>query len=138
MTVCDIGPVSGRLQYGTLIVCAALALAVSGCGPARAKAVDVEVARNTLIHVLEHWRNSGTIDQLRQQQPEIVTQEPLWSNGKKLVEFTLMDDGRAEDANWFCEVELSLTAEGSDRPIKKKVTYVVGTNPVLTVFHAIL
>ncbi len=111
---------------------------LSGCGPVRARPVKVEVARQTLIKVLEHWQNGGTIEQLRTERPEIVAQEPLWSTDKKLVEYTLLDEGRAEDANWFCEVELSLSIDGSDKLVKKKVTYVVGTDPVLTVFHAIL
>lgn len=115
-----------------------LGFALSGCGPVRAKPVNVEVARQTLVHVLEHWQNGGTIDELRQGRPEIVAQEPLWAKGKQLVDFTLVGGGRAEDANWFCEVELSLTTGDSDKAVKKKVTYVVGTNLVLTVFHAIL
>lgn len=117
----------------------AAAFGISGCGPVRARPVDVELARTALITVLEQWRNGGTIDELQQQKPAIIAQEPLWTNGKKkLVEYRLVDNGRAEDANWFCEVELSLSTDDNDEVTKKTVTYVVGTDPVLTVFHAIL
>lgn len=126
------------LSGWTVMACVVVASMLSGCGPVRAKPVNVETARFTLIKVLEHWKSGGAIDQLRKERPEIVAQEQLWSTGKKLVAFTLVGEGRAEDANWFCEVELSLTAEGSDKIMKKTVTYVVGTNPVLTVFHAVL
>lgn len=117
---------------------AILCFTVAGCGPQRAKAVDVDLARVTLTKMLEHWKQGGTIEELRQEKPEIVAQEPLWTNGNKLLEFSLVDQGRAEDANWFCQVELTMQAPDSDKTVKKNVTYVVGTDPVLTVFHAIL
>lgn len=117
---------------------AALCLAGSGCGPTRAAPVDVDLARDTLNKVLQHWQQGGTIDELRSASPEIVVQEPLWSNGNKLLQFALVDEGREEDANWYCEVELTLESAEGGEPAKKSVTYVVGTDPVLTVFHAIL
>ena len=119
-------------------LCTALWFIVSGCGPVRAKPVDVDLARETLTDVLEHWKQGGTIEELRQGKPEIVAQEPLWADGNELLDFTLLDEGRAEDANWYCEVELTLQSADNEKPEKKKVTYVVGTDPVLTVFHAIL
>ena len=53
-------------------------------------------------------------------------------------DYTIVDEGKPADANWFCEVELILESENGGEPTKKSVTYVVGTHPVLTVFHAIL
>jgi hypothetical protein len=121
------------------MICAALCLALPGCSEPRAEAVDVDLARSTLVQVLEHWKNEGTIDDLRAQSPEIVVQEAHWTNGRRLQNFSLLGDGNAEDANWFCEVELTLTPEAGDVKAKTKtVTYVVGTDPVLTVFRAIL
>lgn len=72
------------------------------------------------------------------QQPEIVVQEILWSQGNKLLEYSFVGEGRAEDANWFCEATLTLQSPTTGKSQKKSVTYVVGTDPVLTVFHAIL
>ena len=122
----------------SILLWALICLACSGCGPARAKAVDVELANATLVDVLDHWKGGGDIEELQEATPKIVVQEALWSNGQKLQAYTLVDDGRAEDANWFCEVELTLTPKEGGVPTKKKITYVVGTDPVLTVFHAIL
>jgi len=98
----------------------------------------VELARSTLLEVLEHWKKGGTIDELRQRTPEIVVQEALWSGGRELQHFALVDDGRALDANWFCEVELTLSPENGEEPTKKTLTYAIGTDPVLTVFRAML
>lgn len=111
---------------------------MSGCGEPRAAPVDVELARATLNDVLEHWKAGGTIGQLRERTPEIVVQEAIWTKGGRLLEFRLVNEGWKEDANWYCEVELTLHAEDGNEPDRKKVTYVVGTDPILTVFHAIL
>lgn len=111
---------------------------ISGCGEPRAAAVDPALAKSTLIDVLDHWKNGGKIDELRNRTAAIVVQEALWSDGRKLLAYELKDDGRVEDANWFCEVELTLEAVKGTDPQKKSLTYVIGTDPVLTVFRAIL
>ncbi len=117
----------------------AVCLLLTGCGgPQRAAPVDVELAQATLTQVLDHWKSGGAIGDLRKQNPEIIVQEALWSGGKVLQDFRLTGDARAEDANWFCEVELFFATEGDEPTTTKTVTYAVGTDPVLTVFHAIL
>lgn len=116
-----------------------LFLFFTGCGgPERAAPVDVELAKSTLAQVLDHWKNGGTIAELRQQNPEIVVQEALWSGETRLQEFTLTDSSRAENANWFCDVELILVPKSGGPTKTRTVTYAVGTDPVLTVFHAML
>jgi len=131
-------PVRRTRRGMALSLCAVLWLAAAGCGPVRARPVVVDLARETLTKVLDHWKKGGAIDELRQSRPEIVVQEPLWAKGNKLLDYTVVDQGRVEDANWYCEVELTLEPSEGGKPAKKKVTYVVGTDPVLTVFHAIL
>ena len=108
-----------------------LCVAIPGCGPARARPVEADLARQTLYEVLEHWKQGGEIDELRQVTPQVVVQERLWSEGNKLLDYAITDDGRKEDANWYCEVELTLQPPEGGEPVKKKVTYVVGTDPVL-------
>ncbi len=71
--------------------------------------------------------------------PTIIVQESAWQQGKRLSSYTLLDQGRVEDANLFCEVELVFADSGEGQAVtKKKVTYVIGTDPVITVFRAIL
>lgn len=122
----------------TLLTCALVCFVASGCGEQRAAPVNVELARSTLLEVLEHWKKGGTIDELRRRSPEIVVQEALWSGGQKLQDFALVDDGRAQDSNWFCDVELTLASENGEEPTKKTLAYAIGTDPVLTVFRAML
>lgn len=127
------------VRQGTaVLMCVVVCLSLSGCGGPRNQPVKVDLAKATLNQVLEHWKSGGNMDDLRKRSPEIVVQEAQWTNGAKLQEFELVGDGRAEDANWYCEVELTLIPAGGSEPKKKNVTYVVGTAPVLTVFHAIL
>ncbi|MCA9059893.1 MAG: hypothetical protein KDA85_15405 [Planctomycetaceae bacterium] len=119
----------------TLVIIASISC---GCSEPRAAPVDVSIARETLIEVLEHWKNGETPESLRSRSPEIVVQESLWSDGRQLRDFQLNGEGRVEDANWFCEVELTLESSNGRDPETRTITFVVGTDPVLTVFHAIL
>lgn len=109
-----------------------------GCGEQRAAPVDPVLAKKSLVDVMEHWKSGGAIDDLRKQQPEIVAQEMWWSQGRKLIGFQLVGEGRVEDANWFCDVELEVSEGDGKAPVKKTFTYVIGTDPVITVFRAIL
>ncbi len=129
---------SQRLRIGKHFSLGLLMLLASGCSTHRAPDVQPELARSTLIDVLETWKNGGTIDELRAREPEIVVQESAWSNGEQLQSYELLGQGREEDANLFCEVKLTLVEAAGASPRQKTVTYVVGTEPVLTVFRAIL
>lgn len=111
---------------------------VQGCGGPLVKPVDPEVARSTLKEVLETWKQGGSIAELKRKTPKIVVQEIDWSRGMLLQNFKLLEQGREEDANLFCEVELTLVPAVGGKPVKKTVIYVIGTDPVLTVFRAII
>lgn len=131
---------ASRWTHGfAALLCSVTCVLFTGCGgPQRAAPVDVELAQATLTQVLDHWKSGGAIEDFRKQTPEIIVQEALWSNGKVLQDFRLTGEPRAEDANWFCDVELIFRADNSDSPPAKTVTYAVGTDPVLTVFHSLL
>lgn len=122
----------------TVAIVFSMTFLLGGCAPRRLAAVNADLARATLVDVLETWKKGGTIDQLRARDPEVVVQEPHWSSGQQLQSYELLDTGRIEDANLFCEVELTLTSPDGSPPKQKTVTYVIGTEPVLTVFRAIL
>lgn len=113
-------------------------LFLTGCGEPRAAAVDAVLAKTSLREVMEHWKNGGAMEELRKRDSEIVVQEMWWSDGRKLLSYQIIGEGRVEDANWFCDVELQVSAGDGKEPIKKTFTYVVGTDPVITVFRAIL
>ena len=125
--------------FKTTICAASLFLAsAAGCSGRTLSPVDPELAKTTLVETLETWKRGGTIQELRLRDPEIVAQDIAWSQGATLIDYRLIDDGRKEDANLFCQVELTLKTPGRDKDETKTVTYVIGTAPVLTVFRAIL
>lgn len=125
-------------QFQVLCWCSVLCWGLLGCGgPARARPVQGDLARKTLAEVLDHWKSGGRIEELRQRKPEIVAQEFFWSKGMKLQEYRILGDGQPENANLRCEVELKLVPEDGGAPVKKTVNYLVGTDPVLTVFREV-
>lgn len=125
-------------QRQTLCWCGVLCCVLLGCGgPVRAKPVQSDLARKTLVEVLDHWKSGGNIEELRKRKPEIVAQEFFWTKGMKLQEYRLLDEGRSENANLRCEVELTLVSEDGGAPTKKTVNYLIGTDPVLTVFREV-
>lgn len=109
-----------------------------GCGPRRAARVDPELADQTLLRVLDTWQRGGTIAELRSADMPVVVQEEYWTEGQKLQAYRLVGDGRVEDANLYREVELTLASDNGEKQQRKLVTYVIGTDPVVTVFRAIL
>jgi hypothetical protein len=57
--------------------------------------------------------------------------------GAKLVDYELLGDGKAQDANLRIQVKLTLSDPGQDKgkSTEKTVWYVVGTSPSVTVFR---
>jgi hypothetical protein len=115
-----------------LLVTAALA---AGCGgQRRAAAVNADQARQTLRSVLENWKAGQTPDGQRDGSPSVVVQDMDWQQGCELIDYRFVGDGRSRDANLHVPVDLILRDRaGMER--KKKAFYVVGTDPVLTVFR---
>ena len=120
------------------IRCAALLLlllGVSGCrGAPQAAPVDPALARQTLVRVLESWREGRSVRHWKQQTPPVVIQDADWQAGRSLSDFELLESGRAQDANLRCPVRLVLRDE-QGRERQQQVVYLVGTDPVLTVFR---
>ena len=111
----------------------------AGCGPAlqTANPVDPDRARETLHSILESWQRGETPESWKQRSPEVVVQDRDWSMGATLKEFTIIGRGEARDANLYCPVKLVLD-ERQGGPQQRTVTYVVGTDPVLTVFRDVM
>ena len=66
----------------------------------------------------------------------MVVQDRDWQQGVELVDYEIAGPGDAQDANLICDVQLTL--RGSDgTSTEKTVTYIVGTDPVLTVFRKV-
>ncbi|MBM4077735.1 MAG: hypothetical protein FJ267_19065 [Planctomycetes bacterium] len=119
----------------SLVVAFAILLTI-GCGGSRIYKVNPDMARQTLISVLEHWKAGESLESLRDRKPEIVVQDLDWSSGSKLTTFAFEGDGESLGANLSVKVSLTLqTRDGTES--KKVVKYLVTTAPVLTVFRDI-
>ena len=113
-----------------------LAFALTGCGDRakRAAKVEPDKARATLTQALDAWKAGKTPDDLKSQSPSIVAQDFDWLGGMKLSSYEVLGSGEERDANLECPVKLSLVGKDG-KSVKKTVTYIVGTDPVLTVFR---
>ena len=128
-----------RSREAAVAGCIALLLSVpliTGCGGGlrTAEPVDPAAAIEALKATLETWKSGGTVDDLRQRVPEIVAQDMSWISGARLLDYALLGEPQAVDANLYCSVRLRLS-EANGKPTEKSVVYIVGTDPVLTVFR---
>jgi hypothetical protein len=132
--------------FGTLWVLAAClatlaTLLLPGCSdPSRAHAVNVPKARDALKFALDEWKK-GEKDpkSLASASMPMIVQDFEWASGAKLVDYQLLDDGKAEDANLRVQAKLSLSSgQGPSKVTDKKVWYLVGTSPQVTVFRDML
>ena len=111
-------------------------LTISGCGgsySAAAHRVNPEIARSTLVSVLDGWKAGDTPDDWQQKGPSVVIQDFDWKGGAQLTSYEILTS-EAIDANLHCQVKLSLNSP-TGAESEKTVTYLVSTSPVLTVFR---
>jgi hypothetical protein len=110
----------------------------TGCsGSSRAHAVDEPRAREALKTALDQWKAGGSVKSLESSATPMTVQDFDWAAGARLVDYQIVDDGKAYDANLRVQVKLSLSNPGNvpGKATEKKVWYVVGTSPSVTVFR---
>ena len=127
-------PASRRPIAGALAALA-VAGAVAGCsGGPRAAPVAPDRAREALRTALDRWKQGDPPEALKGADPPIVVQDFDWMAGRRLVAYRVLGDGEDDDANLRIPVALTIAkADGGEA--RSDVTYVVGTDPVLTVFR---
>ena len=107
-----------------------------GCSGNGVEAVDAPGARQALRTTLETWKKGGPIGSLKDQNPSIIAQDMDWEAGATLIKFDVLDDGKDASVSLRIPVELTLQ-EKAGKEVKKKVRYMVGTSPTITVFREI-
>lgn len=121
------------LQLGCML---ATVTALSGCGPSPGSPYKLnrELALDSLKLFMETWRDQGSLAALKDRQPSIVGKDADWNKGAKLLAFTISPDGRDDGTNLYVDVQLDLqTSSGEKR--QKTIRYVVGTEPVVSIFR---
>jgi len=117
----------GRLPHRGVVglVCAMFLVGCSS-GDAPSYALDKELARSSVQKAMQAWVDGKTPQEL---QPDIVVGDPAWEEGKKLVSFEIVANEETTDgSNLHIRVKRKLNSSES------KVTYIVGTTPVVTIF----
>ena len=105
-----------------------LAIMSVGCssGDAPSYPLDKDLARGSVQKAMQAWVDGKTPKEL---QPDIIVGDPAWEQGKKLVSFEIESDEETTDgSNLHIRVKRKLGTSES------KVTYIVGTTPVVTIF----
>jgi hypothetical protein len=126
-----------RIRPGAAVLLIVGSLTI-GCsrGPQRAAPVNPDQAREALKITLESWKQGEEPAALRDRPPNITAQDMDWEAGLRLIEYQIVDDGKLDDANLRCAVKLALR-DPQGRDVHKSVKYVVGTNPIITVFREV-
>jgi hypothetical protein len=112
-------------------------LAVSGCnsGGAADLAVERDLARESLAAFLDAWQAGQTADDLKNRSPSIIAGDHAFATGTKLVSYTLVGDDTDDGANLHTTVDLVLQDDQAGE-VKQRVAYIIGTEPVITIFRA--
>ena len=122
-----------------LAALAALAtLPTAGClSSSQAHAVDPPRAREVLKTALDQWKSGQGPRSLESSSTPMTIQDFDWAGGARLVDYQIIDDGRAYDANLRVRVKLVLdgAATKTGKAVEKTVWYLVGTSPSVTVFR---
>ncbi|HEV3263534.1 MAG TPA: hypothetical protein VG013_42250 [Gemmataceae bacterium] len=112
-------------------------IVIVGCSrPQRAGPVNPSAAREALRTSLESWKKGDQMRSLRERSPAIVVQDLDWEAGYRLIDYQIIGDGKDDNVNLLCPVQLTLV-DKQGRQVKKKVSYIVSTDPRITVFREI-
>lgn len=108
-----------------------LLVVAQGCSGARDLDLDPDVARKSLDKALKAWVDGKKPTDL---QPEIIVGDYVWESGKKLLSYEIKSNEMSDGNNLHLFVVCQFANPKGKKPIKTEVTYIVGTDPVITIF----
>ena len=112
-----------------------LLILTAGCGRgAQGLSLDKSVARESLAAALDAWKAGETPGSLKDRSPSIVVGDPDWNSGRRLEAYKLLPEETDDGTNLHATAELVLQDARAGRQTQR-ITYVVGTDPVITVFR---
>lgn len=102
---------------------------VSGCGGGRRSyPLNPDLARSSVQTALQAWVDGKRPQDLK---PAIIMGDFSWEQGQKLVSFQILPNEETSDgSNLYIRVQRKFDPGSAD----SKVTYIVGTSPVVTIF----
>ncbi len=114
------------------LLTAPLLLWASGCGSSETAThpLDPEAARAAVQKALEAWQAGRKPADL---QPAIIIGDSAWEQGRKLVAFEVVTAEETTDGSNL-HIRVLRTFESNGAKTESKVTWIVGTHPVITIF----
>jgi hypothetical protein len=115
------------LRRVNLILCLVI-FSLAGCGSSETAPypLDQELARSSVEKAMQAWVDGKTPKDLK---PEIIMGDSGWEQGRKLVSFEIIHEEETSDGSNLHIRVLRKFDSG-----ETKVTYIVGTSPVVTIF----
>jgi hypothetical protein len=129
---------TSRRRFFAAVVVVLAALTTAGCrGSSVANPVDPPRAREALKTALDAWKGGQSPDSLKSSSTPMTVQDLDWAGGAKLIDYQVLDDGKALDANLSIRVKLVLDGRNkkTGKANEKNVWYLVTTSPSVTVFR---
>lgn len=101
--------------------------AIGGCsGGDSPHPLDPELARSSVRDAMDAWVAGKTPADIK---AEMIVGDPAWEKGRKLVAWEIRDDEEFSDGS---NLHISVVRKFDNS--ESKVTYIVGTSPVVTIF----
>jgi hypothetical protein len=121
-----------------LLVCVCIAAPTIGCGRSpKVAAPDPVKARETLIAVLDGWKEGQAPDSFQQLTPPVHVLDGDWMHGGKLTDYMIAGEGEVAHNNYAIPVKISLQNARGLRS-ERTVTYLVSTSPTLSVMRELV
>jgi len=114
---------------GLLILLCGLLL--SGCGEAATVyPLNEELARSSVQKAMQAWVDGKSPADLK---PDIIVGDQAWEQGRRLAAFQVVSDEETSDGS---NLHIRVLRTFDDKGVKSesRVTYIVGTTPVVTIF----
>jgi hypothetical protein len=111
-----------------MLVCGLL---LSGFGEAAtAYPLNEELARSSVQKAMQSWVDGKAPADLK---PDIIVGDQAWEKGRRLTAFKVLSDEETTDGS---NLHIRVLRTFDDKGVKteSRVTYIVGTTPVVTIF----
>lgn len=114
-----------------VVLLAALASCLAGCGAELPRAADPARARASLQLALSAWQNGESWEALPKRSPPVYFNDEEWRSGQQLVDYEIESEA-TNGQGWLCQARLKLRSK-SGSPIERRVRYLIDTDPAIVI-----
>jgi len=120
-------------RYTYICTCLIAILMLVGCQNTPRPSNNA-TAVQSLEKMLETWKSGGKAEDLKNTSPSIIAVDDDWEKNVALSNYRIQPNPFDDGVNLHFTVDLMLkNKQGKD--VKKQQVYIVGTNPVITIFR---